>query len=143
MWIYAKNTDKDKTNMDMLMHTSKNNRVPVARLGFCFGTNQLSGQQERTACINHFDARSYDSHIDICVDARVAISNVNILPEVGLYNGAIGTVVEIMYQGKPVRPNDKEHNHLPDYMVVVFPNLKLPTGIPPWDELHKTVSSMC
>jgi hypothetical protein len=24
MWIYAKNTDKDKTNMDMLIHTSKN-----------------------------------------------------------------------------------------------------------------------
>ncbi len=22
MWIYAKNTDKDKTNMDMLIHTS-------------------------------------------------------------------------------------------------------------------------
>jgi hypothetical protein len=62
---------------------------------------------------------------------------------VGLYNGAIGTVVEIIYQGKPVGPNNKEHNHLPDYMVVDFPNSKLPTGIPPWDELHKTVSSRC
>ncbi len=43
MWIYAKNTDKDKTNMDMLIHTSKHNRVPVARLDCCSGTNQLSG----------------------------------------------------------------------------------------------------
>jgi hypothetical protein len=71
------------------------------------------------------------------------ISNVNILPEVGLYNDAIETVIEIVYQGKPVGPNDKEHSHLPDYVVVDFPNLKLLTGIPPWDKLHKTVSSTC
>jgi hypothetical protein len=72
----------------------------------------------------------------------VAILNVNILPEIGLYNGAIGTVVEIVYQHKPERPNDKEHNHLPDYVVVNFPNLKLPAGIPPWTGLHKTMSCM-
>ncbi len=143
MWIYAKKTDKDKTNMDMLIHTSKNNDVPVARLDCCFGTNRQSVQQEQTACKNHFNAKFYDSHTDICIGARVAISNVNILPEVGLYNGAIGTVIEIIYQGKPEGPNDKEHNYFPDYVVVDFPNLKLPTGIPPWDELHKTVSSTC
>jgi hypothetical protein len=70
----------------------------------------------------------------------VAISNVNILPELALYNGAIGTVVKIVYQNRPEGPNDKEHNHLPDYVVVDFPNLKLPAGIPPWDKLHETVS---
>jgi hypothetical protein len=32
MWIYAKNTDKDKTNMDMSIHTSKNNNVPEATI---------------------------------------------------------------------------------------------------------------
>jgi hypothetical protein len=64
---------------------------------------------------------------------------VNYLPEIGLYNGAIGTAVEIVYQDKPEGPNDKEHNHLPDYVVVDIPNLKLPPGIPPWDKLHKTV----
>ena len=31
----------------------------------------------------------------------------NILPEVGLYNGAIGTVVEIVYNNRPEGPNDK------------------------------------
>ncbi len=125
MWIYATNTVKDKTNMEMSIHTSKNNNVPVARLDCCFRTNWQSGQQEQTACKNHFDARSCDSHTDICVGARVAISNVNILPEVGLYNGAIGTVIEIIYQGKPEGPNDKEHNHLPDYVVVDFFKLKI------------------
>ncbi len=63
--------------------------------------------------------------MDICVGARVAISYVNILPEIRLYNGAIGTVVEIVYQHRPEGPNDKEHNHLPDYVIVNFLNLKL------------------
>jgi hypothetical protein len=70
----------------------------------------------------------------------VAISNVNILPEIGLYNGAIGTVVEIVYENRPEGPNNKEHNHLPDYIVVDYPNLKLPPNIQPWDQYHKTVS---
>ena len=30
MWLYAKNLDKDKTNMDMLIQTYKMNKVPVA-----------------------------------------------------------------------------------------------------------------
>ncbi len=142
MWLYAKNMDRDKTNMDMLIQTSKNNKVPVARLDCHFETNWIarSSHQESTACINYFDARTYDSHTDICVGARVAILNVNILPEIGLYNGAIGTVVEIVYQDRPEGPNDREHNHLPDYMVINFPNLKLPARILPSDKLHKMVS---
>ncbi len=72
--------------------------------------------------------------------ARVAISNVNILPEIGLYNGAIGTVVEIVYENRPEGPNNKEHNHLPDYIVVDYPSLKLTPNIQPWDQYHKTVS---
>jgi hypothetical protein len=140
--ISHKNMDKDKTNMDMLIQIPTKNKVPVARLDCHFETNQISrsSPQEPTACINHFDARTYNSHTDICVSARVAISNVNILPEKGLYNGAIGTVVKIVYQDRPEGPNNKEHNHLPDYMVVNFLNLKLPAGIPPWDKLQKTVS---
>ena len=103
MWPYAKNMDKDKTNMDVLIQTFKKNKVPVARLDCHFETNRIliSSHQEPTACIYHFDARSYNSHTDICVGARVAISNVNILPEIGLYNGAIGTVVRIVYQDRP------------------------------------------
>ncbi len=67
----------------------------------------------------------------------MVISNVNILPEIGLKNGAIGTVVKIVYQDRPEGPNNKEHNNLPDYVVVNFPNLRLSAGIPPWDELHE------
>jgi len=49
-------------------------------------------------------------------------------------------VVEIDYKDRPVGPNDKQHYHLPNYVVVDFPNLKLPSNVAPWDTLHKTVS---
>ncbi len=88
MWLYAKNMDEDKTNMDMLIQTSKHNKVPVPRLDCHFETNWIarSSHQEPTACMNHFDARTFYPHTDICVGARVAITNVIILPEIGLYN---------------------------------------------------------
>ncbi len=92
-------------------------------------------------CYSHFDQNSSDKHTNICIGAKVAISNVNFLPEIGLYNGAFGDVIEIVYNNRPVGPNDKQHYHLPNYVVVNFPNLQLPTNIAPCDELHKTVSS--
>ena len=61
--------------------------VPVARLDCTYDTKRLSGDKERTVCYSHFDQNSYDKHTDICVGAKVAISNVNFLPEIGLYNG--------------------------------------------------------
>ncbi len=54
MLLYAKNMDKDKKNLEMLVHTSKHNNEPVARLDCCFGTNRISGQNEHTACRSHF-----------------------------------------------------------------------------------------
>ncbi len=92
-------------------------------------------------CATVILTKAYDKHTDICVGAKVAISNVNFLPEIGLYNGAIGAVIEIVYNDRPVGLNNKQHYHLPNYVVVDFPNLRLPTNIAPWDELHKTVSS--
>ena len=75
----------------------------------------------------------------LCVGARVAIRNWNILPSAGLYNGSIGTVVEIVYKDRVVGPNDKEHCQLPDYVVVDFPHTALPPHIHPWDRKHPTV----
>jgi hypothetical protein len=124
------------------LSTHKKMSVPVARLDCTYDTKRLSGDKEQTVCYSHFNQYSYDQHTDICVGARVAISNVNFLPEVGLYNGAIGDVIEIVYNYRPVGPNDIQHNHLSNYVGVDFPNLRLSTNIAPWDELHKTVSSM-
>ena len=89
--------------------------------------------------MSHFDHTKYLKHTNICVGARVAISNFNFLPVVGLYNGAIGNVVEIVYQDRPVGPNNRQHYHLPDYIVIDIPQLKLTSNIA--DNIHKTVST--
>ena len=126
----------------MLIHTSKHNNVPIARLDCTYDTNRLTKENDQTcACMSHFDHTKYLKHTDLCVGARVAIATVNFLPEVGLYNGTIGNIIEIVYHDRPVGPNDKQHYHLPDYIVVDIPHLKLPSNIAPWDNLHKTVST--
>ena len=141
MWLFTNNADKDAKNAEKLVETSKRLKVPVARLDCWYDTNRLQNGSERCGVKSHFDPRSYVDHTDICVGARVAINKVNFLPEVGLYNGSIGTVKEIVYRTSVVGPNDKQHCHLPDYVVVDFPNLNLPPHIRPWDLNNKTVSS--
>ena len=66
--------------------------------------------------------------------------NWNILPCAGLYNGFIGTAIEIVYPDDPIGPNGKQQNHLPDYVVVDFPHLKIPSYIEPWDKLHPMIT---
>ena len=97
-------------------------------------------KQKSCACMSHLDMAKYIKRTDICVGVRVAISTVNFLSQFGLFNGAIGYVVEIEYKDRPVGPNDKQHYHLPNYVLVNFPNLKLPSNVATWDTLHRTVS---
>ncbi len=134
MWSYARNAEKEHKNQEMLVYTSKKMSKPVARLDCTYDTKRLSRNKEQIVCYSHFDQNSDDKHTDRCVGAKVAISNVNFLPEIGLYNRAIGDVIEIVYNNRPVGPNNKQHYHLPNYVVVYFPNLPLPTNIAPWDE---------
>ena len=140
MWLYSKNKQVAEKNRDKLVETSKNNCVPVARLDCCYGTNKTQNGNERHAIRSHFDQKSFIHHTDLCVGARVALRNWNLLPSAGLYSGAIGTIVEIVYKSSSVGPNDKEHDHLPDCIVVDFPHLNLPPYIKPWDLKHPTVS---
>ena len=139
MWLFSNNADVRKKNVDKLVQKSKDSRVPVARLDCWYETNKLQNNKERHAIQSHFDTNSYKRQTDLCVGARVALRNWNILPSAGLYNGSIGTIAEIVCQDNPIGPNNKQHNHLPDYVVVDFPNLALPPYIEPWDKLHPTV----
>lgn len=141
MWLYANNADKETKNNEKLVDTSKRDRVPVAMLDCYYDSNKEQGMHLNKPYLSHFKFKdsSYIDHTDICIGARVAIQTVNYLPEIGLYNGAFGTVKEIVYHDRPLGPNDKEHNHLPDYVVVDIPHLKLPKYIKPWDDNHKTV----
>ena len=61
------------------------------------------------------------------------------MPCAGLYNGSIGTVVELVYKNNPIGPNEKQHNHPPDYVVVDFRHLTLPSYIEIQEKLHPTV----
>ena len=140
MYLFTNNADKDDKNVEKLVQASKNGDVPVARIDCWYDTIKLQNGPDNRVCKSHFDKSTFTDHTDMCVGARVAINKVNFLPEVGLYNGSIGTVIDIVYKNSTVGPNDKQSNHLPDYVVVDFPNLNLPPFIKPWDELNATVS---
>ena len=116
-------------------------KLPVARLKCWYDSNKRKVGKERRVYRSHFDSNGYKSKTDLCVGARVTLRNWIILPCAGLYNGSIGTVIEIVYRNNPIGPNDKQHNYLPDYVVVDFPHLKLPPCIEPWDRFHPTVMS--
>jgi len=49
---------------------------------------------------------------NLCVSAPVAISGIHFVPELGLYNGARGTIIDIVYDNV-VGPNNKHEYHLP------------------------------
>ena len=139
MWLFSNNADVRKQNVEKLAETSKANNLPVARLNCWYDTNKTQNGKDRRAYTSHFDSKCYKSQTDLCIGARVALRNWNILPSGGLYNGSIGTVIEIVYKDNPIGPNDKQHNHLPDYVVVNIPHLTLPPYIEPWDKVHPTV----
>ena len=126
-------------NVDKLVSTSNRKGVSVARLDCWYDTNKLQNVKERYARCSHFDPKAYIRHTDLCVGASVALRNWNILPQAGLYNGSIRTLVEIVYKDNPIGPNDKQHCHLPDYIVVDFPHLILPPNLKLLDTNHPTV----
>ena len=95
MWLYARNAEKEHKNQEMLVYTSKKMSIPVARLDCTYDTKRLSGDKEQTVCYSNFDQNSYDKHTDICIGAKVAISNVNFLPEIGLYPGQLVTLLKL------------------------------------------------
>ena len=142
MFLFTNNVDRLEKNNEMLAQTSKETGNPVARLKAHWGTNKQQGGHTTTANRNHFRGRKITEATDICVSARVAIDGLNFLPEIGLYNGAFGTVIDIVYKNRPKGPNDKVNDALPDYVVVDFPHLKLPKAITPWDKDNPTVSSV-
>jgi hypothetical protein len=75
----------------MLIHASKDNNILIARLDCTYDTSRFAKKNEQTyKCMSHFDHTKYLNHTDIYIGARVAISTVYFLPEVGLYNGTIG-----------------------------------------------------
>ena len=115
-------------NLDMLARISGPSN-PVAKIQCCYPiTRDKSGK----AIASHFKGDESPTVSLLCIGAQVAISGKNFLPSWGLYNGAVGTVVSIVYP-KGKTPNNGD---LPAYMVVDFPCYIGEV----WDSEHPKVS---
>ena len=132
---FAKQEDRKKMNLDLLIKTHRRTKAPVARLK-CYLSSNIVGNN--TVYPSHFRRQRMIFSFDVCVGAQVCLEITNIDPIVGLYVGAIGTVVEIIYD-KSNGPNGDAKEHLPKYIVVDFPSFKPRPGQQVWDKNNPTV----
>ena len=118
IWVFYKRKDCAKHNKKMLkkIHSKSN---PVARI--YAKVTQGKGK--------HFRKREQsDRNFDAAVGSRVAIDPDNLCALIGLYHGALGTIIEIVY-AEGHSPNAKQ---FPLYIVVEMDRY---TG-PVWDRNH-------
>jgi len=98
-------------NTEMLRreHSAEN---PVARIRSKITTQTRNTNQNTT----HFKDNPVPIITNLCRNARVQITGRNLEPDWGLYNGAIGTVKEIVYE------HDKSPigGDLPEFVLVEF-----------------------
>ena len=89
-------------------HSSDN---PVARI------KAIKEEDGRLVTNNkHYDEDSILACIPLCRNAKVSITGNNICPQIGLFNGSIGTVLDIVY-----KENESPNNFaLPSYVLVEF-----------------------
>jgi len=132
IFLYPQNYQKNIKNMEKIVQLSNDKKVPIARLQCEWSSTKQQSQGIKSVYRSHFSGDNMVLHTDICVGATVSICGINIVPEAGLYNGARGTVVDIIYDTVE-GPNNKQEGHLPRYVVVNFPGLKLGDA-EPWDK---------
>jgi hypothetical protein len=137
LYVYATNEPRMAKNRQKLQQISRQFGVPVARI-HCHYESNRPNDPTRLAQRNHFTHVKFVRDTDISLHSTVSLKD-NFIPEWGLFNGARGKVVEMIFKN-PEGPNDKQHKHLPEYVVVDFPGLILPSGYEPWDKNHPTVS---
>jgi len=124
MYLFFRNEPRIRHNLIRLSEVHDASH-PVA---FCKPTS--TNVEFGKAISNHFDNKPPDATY-FCVGSQVAIDNRNFCPDWGLFNGAIGTVVEIVFD----KGNCPNTGSLPAYVVVNFPNYKGPV----WDSLNPQV----
>ena len=147
-YLFAYNADREAKNAEILAMLSNRTKRPVARLQYAWkqaktkpnvnATNQKeNGYLEK----RHWQSKAVTAQTDICIGAKVAINAINYEPSWGLYNGATGTVVDIVYDNK-LGPHAAGLDHLPRYVVLDMPGFKPPPEpIGPWDKNNPTVRS--
>ena len=128
MHIYAnKDKARDWNNICMARKSSEDNPIAMIKAR---GSSRVSSTGK--AILKHFSQDKIKMTANIFVGEKVSLNGVNLIPEWGLFNGAIGTVEEIVFADGH-NPND---NDQPLYVAVRFENY---TG-PVWDQNNpKTV----
>ena len=125
--------------MDKLISISRSTKYLVARLRCHRSSNRTQETRVMALSMWHFNTSNIVAQTGICVGAHVAISGINIVLEVGLYNGARCKIITILYTNLE-GPNNKQYYYLPKYVIVNFPGLQLPNYIDSWDSNNPMVS---
>lgn len=135
IFLYSTNKPRNEKNLKMLHKLSSENNEPVAIINAKF--EHLSGSP--TPLLSHFDRKSIVLSTQLCIGCKVAVESLNICPTWGLYNGCLGTVINIIYN-HPQGPNNHPTN-IPEYVIVDFPEFKPPANIDVWDKNNPTVNT--
>jgi hypothetical protein len=133
LYLYATNRPKNERNLKMLHKLSSESNEPVALINAQF--EHLSGSQK--PIFSHFDRKSILLSTALCIGCKVAIESLNICPTWGLYNGCLGTVVDMIYE-HPQGPNNYSTN-IPQYVIVDIPEFQPPANVRVWDKNNPTV----
>lgn len=138
VYLFTTNDEKNEKNMRKLIKLSRERKTPVASLNCQWRSARNLSEGPNSVFRKHFDSQTnLVVHTDLCVGATVALTGQNIVPEVGLFNGARGTIVDFIYD-TVCGPNDKQNDFLPRAVIVDFPGFKH-KNVKPWDENHPTV----
>ena len=122
-YIFATHNAKNEHNCNQLSQLC-NEDNPLACLKY-----QDMTLHPKTCNTKHYDQDSIPLATHFCIGARVAIKGKNIKPTWGLYNGAIGTVKEIVFD-KNCSPNFQD---LPAYVAVEMQSYNPPQTVPNFD----------
>ena len=127
IWIFTSNAEMKEHNKKMMSHhVSKLN--PLMNCGYFIRPSYNSSREKGFASHFQYGTR-VNAPIPICRGARVSV-NKNIWQEMGIYNGAMGTVIDIRW-----KPDESPlHGHLPLYVIVDLDEYIGPT----WDQHNKT-----
>ena len=125
IWVFTTNAEaKDHNKRLMTHHVDKTN--PLMNFGYKL-VPSANSRKDR-GFFSHFDIRTRNNaSVPLCRGARVSIDR-NVWTDVGLYNGAMGTVIDLRFAlgESPLQGN------LPLYVIVKFDEYVGPI----WDELN-------
>jgi hypothetical protein len=121
-YIFANKKDMIEHNWEKLReeHSESN---PVARIQTQTTSKGIT-YRGRAKCLTK--QSDIDAVLNICRGARVQITGKNFEPDWGLFNGAVGDVVEIVYE-EGASPLD---GSCPEYVIVDIPTYRGPSWIP-------------